>query len=118
MFEQRGHWISALGLLEDMRRLELRPDSVSYHSAIAACTARWDHALDLLHRMSKEGLRPGLVAYGGLLQACLRCSQMRQASKAAILARRSGLPVGLFGEEFGKGQTGSALMGSLQFLCF
>lgn len=86
-----GRQDEALGLLAEMRRVNVRADTVAYNSAIDACSVNgdWSTALKLLQEMKDGGgggggggaaaPKPDVVSYGGAITACARGGRADEA---------------------------------------
>ena len=64
-----------------MRTHGVRPDVISYNTAIAACGARayYKDAVALLSEMWDQGLEPDIISYNSAISACEKGGQWQQA---------------------------------------
>ena len=62
----------ALELLDEMDAEGIAPTTISFNTAISACTktADWERALELFRRMETEGVERSTITYTGLINAC------------------------------------------------
>lgn len=83
----------ALSLLDEMRSVGLRPDHVTYGSAVSAMAkaGHWERALSLLRQMLEEGLRPNVVCYGAAVDACAKGGKWERAVGLLEEMRQAGV---------------------------
>ena len=62
--EKSGRWLSALGLLQSMRRRRIFPNEVTFGAAVAACekAGEWKFALNFISLAREAGLVGGILA--------------------------------------------------------
>ncbi|CAE8585534.1 unnamed protein product, partial [Polarella glacialis] len=77
-------WQQALSILAFSQQSSLRPNVISFTSAISACARQWEQALGLLVGMGAAGVKPTAIAYNALINAC---SKGRQWQCAVSLLR-------------------------------
>ena len=81
--EQNQLWRKALNLVDQMKEAGVKPDAISYSSAIKACGAagRWKEALNIISIMQKGGpsIRPNRISYTNAITACGRSGQYKHA---------------------------------------
>eukprot|EP01134_Creolimax_fragrantissima_P006277 CFRG6277T1 len=72
---------SALELLYEMKKLEIRPDTVTYNSSISACAkgGHWERALELLKEMEIIGIPRNIRTYRTAISACEKAGQWDSA---------------------------------------
>lgn len=80
-YARLGAWQQAVGVLRDMKTMNLERNVVSFSSAINACVKKnhWGRALQLLQEMRVESIKPDLVLYNSLLNACGKGQQWKKA---------------------------------------
>ncbi|CAK9106625.1 unnamed protein product [Durusdinium trenchii] len=66
-----GTWLEAKGLLKSMRKIQLKPDVISYGSCINAAHrgGGWLQASHFLQELQEEGLRANLIIYNSLMKS-------------------------------------------------
>ena len=69
-------WQRALRLLEDMKRLALRPDVFTYSSAVAACRFSWEMAGLILDEMD---IAPNILTYCSVMSSYVRAWRWQRA---------------------------------------
>ena len=84
-----GQWQRALDLLERCESSGIKPNVITYSSAISACEkgGQWQRALDLLERCESAGIKPNVITYSCVMSACQNAGR---AGRAMAVAERSG----------------------------
>ena len=71
---------TALGLLADFEKGDLRADVVMYSSVLAACAGLWVHALNLLEEMERKQLLATAVPMNCAIHCCSLAAKWKQAT--------------------------------------
>ena len=77
--EKGQQWERAVQLLWEMDGIHLKPDTISFNAAVAACGAVWEMALDLVHQMENCKLQLDAVTYHSAIDACQQSQQWEAA---------------------------------------
>ena len=79
---ERDQWEKALDLLQEMTSNGIKPNVISYNTAISACEKgnQWEKALDLLQEMTSNGIKPDVISYNAAISACEKGSQWEKAA--------------------------------------
>ena len=85
---------SAVALLEEMRRVGLKPELLSYVTAIRACAETGDSelAVHLLEDMSAAGVKRDRTAYAGAITACCAAGNLEKATSLLEGMLAEGVP--------------------------
>lgn len=75
------NWRAALKCIEEIHQQGLRPDEISYATAIDACSKSFKskEAVRLFHEMKGAGIRPNVPIYNAVMNACARDHQWKQS---------------------------------------
>jgi pentatricopeptide repeat domain-containing protein 1 len=83
-----GQWQRALSIFENMLRLNVNPDAITYTAAIDACArgGRWVESRDLLSDMASSGLEVTEIAHTSVFDACASSpdSEVQAATSCAL----------------------------------
>ena len=73
--------VSALSLLDEMRKAGVAPSVYSYSAAISACEKgrQWEDALSLLEEMRTRGVEPSVYSFNAAISACGAGGQWERA---------------------------------------
>eukprot|EP00930_Biecheleria_cincta_P007045 TRINITY_DN108188_c0_g1_i1.p1 TRINITY_DN108188_c0_g1~~TRINITY_DN108188_c0_g1_i1.p1 ORF type:complete len:418 (-),score=58.04 TRINITY_DN108188_c0_g1_i1:25-1278(-) len=74
---RRSLWRAACGLLPQMRRLDLEPNTVTYNATLDACRRgqAWNSAVSLLREMKTCAVQTDIVSFSTTIVACDKASQ-------------------------------------------
>ena len=72
--ESKGLWQGALALLADMTDCGLKPDVISFDTAMSACdkAEQWQQAVELLLKLREASLKEDAVTCSTLVSACVK----------------------------------------------
>merc|ERR1712146_613455 len=76
-----GQWQEALRLLDEMKKNNIAPDTITYSAAISACEkgGQSQEALRLLDEMKKNNIPPNTITYNAAISACEKGGQWQEA---------------------------------------
>ncbi|CAM9819130.1 unnamed protein product, partial [Laminaria digitata] len=85
---------SAVSLLEEMRKAGLKPELLSYITAIRACADLGDSelAVSLLEDMSSAGVKRDRTVYAGAITACCISGDLEKATSLLEGMLKEGIP--------------------------
>jgi len=88
-------WRKALDLLDQMKKVGVKADAITYSSAIIACgsAGRWKESLQLVKIMQEGGptTRPNRIAYTNAITACGRSGEYEHALELFKDMKKDGL---------------------------
>ncbi|CAJ1417147.1 unnamed protein product, partial [Effrenium voratum] len=87
---ESGQWQQALGLLDELLRLELEPDSMAFHAAMRACKDEWTQAISLLDLFRARRLRASALTF----TACAKAVSATRAWRAAVALAQEAVDMG------------------------
>lgn len=75
------NWRGALNCIQEIHKQGLRPDEISYATAIDACSKSFKsrEAVKLFEEMKQVGIRPNVPIYNAVMNACARDHQWKQS---------------------------------------
>lgn len=75
------NWRAALKCIREIQKQGLRPDEISYATAIDACSKalKSKPAIELFQQMVKDGIRPNVPIYNAVMNACARDHQWKKS---------------------------------------
>jgi pentatricopeptide repeat protein len=79
-FAKARNWKAALECIKEIHQRGLRPDEISYATAIDACSKSFKsrEAIKLFQEMQYLGIRPNVPIYNAVMNACARDHQWKQ----------------------------------------
>ena len=77
--EKGQQWERVVQLLWEMDGIHLKPDTISFNAAVAACGAVWEMALNLVDQMENDKLQLDAVTYHSAIDACQQSQQWEAA---------------------------------------
>jgi len=78
---QNRDWRAALSCINEIKKKGLKPDEISYATAIDACSKalKSKPAVALFEEMKNVGIQPNVPIYNAVMNACARDNQWRQS---------------------------------------
>jgi len=92
-FAKARNWKAALECIKEIHSRGLRPDEISYATAIDACSKSFKsrEAIKLFQEMQYLGIRPNVPIYNAVMNACARDHQWKQSLSFLSDMRNNGI---------------------------
>merc|ERR1712137_1450706 len=70
-----------MGLLDEMKKNNIAPNTITYNAAISACEKgeQWQEALRLLNELKKTNIAPDTITYSAAISGCQKGWQWQEA---------------------------------------
>ncbi|CAK9112297.1 unnamed protein product [Durusdinium trenchii] len=90
---QLGLWREAVGMLSDMERNGVPPDTITYNAAIMALSLnkRWKEAVELIAEMWAAKIFPDVISYTSAISACASTGHWKEALQLLAEMERAGI---------------------------
>ena len=93
-FTRARDYPSALALVDTMKERGIKPTSLTFQAALAACAkaGEWERAQAMLDEMRQQRMAPDGFAFNAAISACARAGEWRPALKLLDTMRKVGCP--------------------------